>query len=112
MIESYAGKLPLWLQPVQCVVASITGDANDYATKVHEELLAQGIRAELDIRNEKINYKVREHSLAKVPALFVVGMREAEENKVAIRRLGSQAQNVENTAQAVANLVAEAKAPY
>ena len=112
LIESYAGKLPLWLQPVQCVVASITGDANDYATKVYEELIAQGIRAELDVRNEKINYKVREHSLAKVPALFVVGMREAEENKVAIRRLGSQAQNVEDTVQAIADLVTEAKAPY
>lgn len=112
MIESYAGKLPLWLQPVQCVVASITGDANEYATKVYEQLNEAGIRAELDIRNEKINYKVREHSLAKVPALFVVGMREAEENKVAIRRLGSQAQNVVDTAQAIKDLADEAKAPY
>ena len=112
MIESYAGKLPLWMTPVQCVVATITGDANEYAQKVYEQLKAQGIRAELDIRNEKINYKVREHSLAKVPALFVVGAREAEGNKVAIRRLGSQAQNVVDTDQAINDLVDEAKAPY
>ncbi len=112
MIESYAGKLPLWLQPVQCVVASITGDANTYAQSVYEDLLAQGIRAELDVRNEKINYKVREHSVAKVPALFVVGMREAEEEKVAIRRLGSKDQNVVATKQAISDLVEEAKAPF
>lgn len=112
LLESYAGKLPLWLAPVQCVVASITGDANDYAQKVCDDLKAVGIRAELDIRNEKINYKVREHSLAKVPALFVVGMREAEENKVAIRRLGSQDQNVVDTDKAIQELTIEAKAPY
>ncbi len=112
MIESYAGKLPLWMQPVQCVVATITGDADAYAQQVCEDLKAQGIRAELDIRNEKINKKVREHSLAKVPALFVVGMREAEEQKVAIRRLGSQAQNVVDVKSAIDDLVNEAKAPY
>lgn len=112
MIESYAGKLPLWLQPVQCVVATITGDADDYARDVHQQLIAKGIRAELDIRNEKINYKVREHSLAKVPALFVVGMREAEEKAVAIRRLGSQAQNVEKLDKAIHDLALESKAPY
>ena len=112
MIENYAGKLPLWLTPVQCVVASITGEANDYAQKVYDELKAAGIRAELDIRNEKINYKVREHSLAKVPALFVVGAREAEGNKVAIRRLGSQAQNIVDLGEAIKDLSIEAKAPY
>ncbi len=112
MIESYAGKLPLWLTPVQCVVASITGDANDYAQKVYDDLIAAGVRAELDVRNEKINYKVREHSLAKVPALFVVGMREAEEQKVAIRRLGSQDQNVESLEKAIESLALEAKPPY
>ncbi|HPF79213.1 MAG TPA: His/Gly/Thr/Pro-type tRNA ligase C-terminal domain-containing protein, partial [Alphaproteobacteria bacterium] len=112
MIESYAGKLPLWLTPVQCVVASVTGDANAYAEKVCEQLKANGIRAELDIRNEKINYKVREHSLAKVPALFVVGAREAEEKTIAIRRLGSQAQNVVSLDQAIADLVKEAEVPY
>ena len=112
LIESYAGKLPLWLQPVQCVVATVTGDADTYAQKVYDDLKAQGIRAELDIRNEKINYKVREHSLAKVPALFVVGAREAEENTVAIRRLGSQAQNVEKLEKAIESLALEAKPPY
>lgn len=112
MLESYAGKLPLWLQPVQCVVASITGDANEYAQKLYDDLIAAGISAELDVRNEKINYKVREHSVAKVPALFVVGMREAEEQKVAIRRLGSRDQNVMDMKEAIAALVEEAKPPY
>ena len=79
MIESYGGKLPLWLAPTQCVVATITGKADEYAKEVYQALRAAGIRAELDIRNEKINYKVREHSVQKVPALFVVGEREAEE---------------------------------
>ncbi|MCI5061179.1 MAG: threonine--tRNA ligase [Alphaproteobacteria bacterium] len=112
MIESYGGKLPLWLAPVQCVVATITGEVDEYAKDVHQKLLAAGIRAELDLRNEKINYKVREHSLAKVPALFVVGAREAEEKTVAIRRLGSKAQNVVNLEEAIESLASEAKAPY
>ncbi|MEM6811232.1 MAG: threonine--tRNA ligase [Pseudomonadota bacterium] len=112
MIEHYAGKLPLWLQPKQCVVASITGDSNEYAQEVYEKLLKSGIRAELDVRNEKINYKVREHSLAKVPALFVVGVREAESEKVAIRRLGSQDQNIVDLDQAITDLSNEAKAPF
>ncbi len=85
---------------------------HEYANKVYEALKAKGIRVELDVRNEKINYKVREHSLAKVPALFVVGAREAEGNKVAIRRLGSQAQNIVDLDQAIDDLVQEAKAPY
>ena len=112
MIESYAGKLPLWLTPVQCVVATITGEVDEYARDVHQKLLDAGIRAELDIRNEKINYKVREHSLAKVPALFVVGAREEEEQKVAIRRLGSQGQNIMDVNEAIAALADEAKPPY
>lgn len=112
LIENYAGKLPLWLAPTQCVVASITGDANAYAQDVHQKLLDAGIRAELDIRNEKINYKVREHSLAKVPNLYVVGMREAEEQKVAIRRLGSQAQDIQPLEDAIATLADQAKPPY
>ncbi len=112
MIESYAGKLPLWLMPVQCVVATITGEVDDYAEEVCAQLKAAGIRAELDIRNEKINYKVREHSLAKVPALFVVGAREAEEKTVAIRRLGSDGQSVESLEKAIESLALEAKPPY
>ena len=102
----------MWLTPVQCVVATITGDADAYAKEVHEKLKAQNIRAELDIRNEKINYKVREHSLAKVPALFVVGEREAEDSSVAIRRLGSKDQNVEPLEKAIESLALEAKPPY
>ena len=89
LIEHYAGKFPLWLAPVQAVVATIVSDADDYAGEVLEKLRAAGIRAEADLRNEKINYKVREHSLAKVPLLLVVGKREAEEGTVALRRLGS-----------------------
>ena len=112
MIENYAGKLPLWLAPTQCVVATITTSADDYAQEVYEKLKSAGIRVELDTRNEKINYKVREHSVAKVPNLFVVGAREAEENTVAIRRLGSQKQSVERFDDALAAIIEEAKAPF
>lgn len=112
MIESTAGKLPLWLAPVQCVVATITSSADDYAAKVLEDLKAAGIRAEIDTRNEKINYKVREHSVAKVPVLFVVGEREAQEQTVAIRRLGSQDQSVESAAKAIETLAEQCKPPY
>ena len=86
LIENYAGHFPLWLAPLQAVVATIVSDADDYAQEVLEKLKAAGLRAEIDLRNEKINYKVREHSLAKVPVLLVVGKREAEEGKVSIRR--------------------------
>jgi threonyl-tRNA synthetase len=112
MIENYAGKLPLWLAPVQCVVAPITSDFAAYAEEVCAQLKAAGIRAETDLRNEKINYKVREHSLAKVPVMFVVGAREAEQKTVAIRRLGSQDQNVVALDQALADLRAEAAPPF
>jgi len=112
MIENYAGKLPMWLMPVQCVVASITSDADNYAREVHADLKKRGIRAELDLRNEKINLKVREHSLQKVPALFVVGAREEAERTVAIRRLGSDAQQVIKLTDAAESLANEAKPPY
>lgn len=111
LIEHHAGKLPLWLSPVQAVVATIVSDADDYAEGVAAELRRAGLRVETDRRNEKINYKVREHSLAKVPALLVVGKREAEEGKVAVRRLGSQAQEVMTLADAIAALKAEATPP-
>ena len=89
LIEHYAGKFPLWLAPVQAVVATIVSDADDYARRGRRRSsAAAGIRVETDLRNEKINYKVREHSLAKVPLLLVVGKREAEEGTVALRRLG------------------------
>ncbi len=112
LLENFAGKLPLWLAPVQCVVATITSEADDYAKEVLRELKAKGIRAELDLRNEKINYKVREHSLQKVPYLYVVGKREAEERKVAIRQLGSDAQTVQIMDLAIEDLVFAAQAPY
>ena len=111
LIEHHAGRFPLWLAPVQAVVATIVSDADDYAGRVAAELRAAGLRVETDLRNEKINYKVREHSLAKVPNLLVVGKREADEGTVALRRLGSQGQEVLTLAEAVAALTAEARAP-
>jgi threonyl-tRNA synthetase len=92
LIENYAGRLPGWLAPVQVVVATITQDADHYALEVVERLKSSGIRAEVDLRNEKINYKIREHSLAKVPVIAVVGKREAAERTVAIRTLGVEKQ--------------------
>lgn len=94
LIENYAGNMPIWLAPVQVVVANITGDSESYAIEVCESFKQAGIRAEIDVRNEKINYKIREHSLQKVPIIAVVGGREAEERKVAIRRFGSQNQTI------------------
>jgi threonyl-tRNA synthetase len=111
LIEHYAGKLPLWLAPTQAVVATIVTDANAYAEQVAEKLKAAGIRVEADLRNEKINYKVREHSVGKVPNILVVGMREAEEGKVALRRLGQKEQEFLTVDEAVAMLQQEALAP-
>ena len=111
LIEHFAGRLPTWLAPVQAVVATIVSDADDYAKEAEAQLKAAGIRVESDLRNEKINYKVREHSLAKVPYLLVVGKREAEEGTVAIRVLGEQAQKVVPLAEAIALLKQEATAP-
>lgn len=111
LIEHHAGRFPLWLAPVQVVVATIVSDADDYAQTVVAALRKAGIRVETDLRNEKINYKVREHSLAKVPVLFVVGKREADEATVAIRRLGSQGQEMLSLDEAVARLAIEARAP-
>jgi threonyl-tRNA synthetase len=111
MIEHTAGKLPLWLAPVQAVVATITSDADPYAEEVLQRLQAAGLRAAADTRNEKINYKVREHSTAKVPVLLVVGRREAEEGTVSIRRLGGSAQESLGLDAAVASILAEATPP-
>ncbi|VXC59822.1 threonyl-tRNA synthetase [Sphingomonas sp. 8AM] len=111
LIEHHAGRFPLWLSPVQAVVATIVSDADDYAHAVAAKLRAAGIRVETDLRNEKINYKVREHSVAKVPNLLVVGKREAEEAKVALRRLGSQAQTFLTLDEVVQMLRDEARAP-
>jgi threonyl-tRNA synthetase len=111
LIESHAGHFPLWISPTQVVVATITSDGDDYAIKVRDQLRAAGLRAEADLRNEKINYKVREHSLVKVPVILVVGKREMEEQAVNMRRLGSQNQMSMPLAEAVKSLVQEAMAP-
>ncbi|MDQ0837883.1 threonine--tRNA ligase [Sphingomonas faeni] len=111
LIEHHAGRFPLWLAPVQVVVATIVSDADDYAHQVAATLRKAGLRVETDLRNEKINYKVREHSLAKVPLLFVVGKREADEGTVAIRRLGSQGQEMMALADATARVAIQARAP-
>ncbi len=111
LIEHYAGHFPLWLAPVQAVVATITSDADGYAHEVAAAAQRHGLRVETDLRNEKINYKVREHSLAKVPALLVVGKKEAAERAVSIRRLGSEKQSVMPLEAALATLMDEAVPP-
>ncbi len=111
LIEHYAGKFPLWLAPLQIVVATITNDADDYAKEVLAELDAAGLKAELDIRNEKINYKVREHSHAKVPVILVVGAKEAADGTVAMRRLGGKDQENLALKEATARLMDEAAGP-
>jgi threonyl-tRNA synthetase len=111
LLEHYAGHLPLWLSPLQAVVATITDDADDYARSVTAAATRAGLRVEEDLRNEKINYKVREHSLAKVPALLVVGRKEAADRTVSIRRLGKQGQTVLAPDAAIEALVSEAVAP-
>ena len=111
LIEHFAGRLPTWLAPVQAVVATIVSDADGYAKEAVEKLKAAGIRVESDLRNEKINYKVREHSHAKVPHLLVVGMREAEEGTVAVRTLGQQHQKVMSLDEAIAMLKDDATPP-
>jgi threonyl-tRNA synthetase len=111
LIENFSGHFPLWLAPVQVVVATITSDADEYASRVVAKLRAAGLAAEADLRNEKINYKVREHSLAKVPVILVCGRREAEEGTVNIRRLGSRDQESSTLEDAIAMLVDEATPP-
>jgi threonyl-tRNA synthetase len=111
LIEHYAGAFPLWLAPVQVVVATITSDADDWAAAVAQRLKAAGLRVETDLRNEKVGYKVREHSLAKAPVIAVVGRREAEEGRLALRRLGSQAQESLTLDEAAAVLAGEATPP-
>tara|TARA_R110000787_G_scaffold16622_20_gene50621 strand:- start:54000 stop:55922 length:1923 start_codon:yes stop_codon:yes gene_type:complete len=111
LIEQYAGKFPLWLAPQQIVVATITSEADDYAREVTAVLRKAGLRAEVDVRNEKINYKVREHSVKKVPVILVVGAREGEGRTVAMRRLGGKAQEVLALDEAVRKLTDEARMP-
>ena len=111
LIEQYAGRFPMWLAPVQVVVATIVSDAADYAQEVAALLRARGLEVRADVRNEKINAKVREHSLAHVPVMLVVGRREAEQRSVALRRLGGEAQESLSLEDAVARLAAEATPP-
>jgi threonyl-tRNA synthetase len=111
LVENYAGKFPLWLTPVQVVICTITDDAKAYAEEVAFKMKAAGLRVETDLRNEKINYKVREHSLAKVPVLVVVGKKEAEGQSVALRRLGGQNQEILALAEATDRLAKEAAVP-
>ncbi|NGP17873.1 threonine--tRNA ligase [Devosia aurantiaca] len=111
LIENSSGKLPFWLAPRQVVVATIVSEADEYAEKLVRQLRDAGIRAEIDTRNEKINYKVREHSVGKVPLMFVVGKREAEEGTVSVRRLGTEGQQVQPFMDALVSLMAEATPP-
>jgi threonyl-tRNA synthetase len=111
MIENFAGAFPMWLAPVQVVVATITEDASDYAAEVVDALRRAGLRAEADVRNEKINYKVREHSLQKVPVIAVIGRNEAAQKTVSLRRFGSQAQESLSLGAALERLSAEAAPP-
>jgi threonyl-tRNA synthetase len=111
LLESYAGALPLWLAPVQAVVATIVSEADPYAMDLVQRLKAAGLRVEADLRNEKINYKVREHSLTKTPVMLVVGKREMEEGSVNIRRFGSQQPRSSNFEEALQELKVEATPP-
>jgi threonyl-tRNA synthetase len=111
LIEHHAGKFPLWLAPVQAVVATIVNDADAYAKEAAAALKLADIRVETDLRNEKINYKVREHSLAKVPYLLVAGRKEAEERTLSVRRLGSEKQETLALDALIAQLQAEATPP-
>src|SRR6187455_1040269 len=111
LIEHFAGNFPLWLAPIQVVVTTITSEGDEYAKVVAAAARRAGLRVEIDLRNEKINYKVREHSLAKIPALLVVGKKEAETHSVSVRRLGSEGQKVMPTDEALAALVEEATPP-
>ena len=111
LIENYAGAFPLWLAPVQVVVATITSDADGYARQAAERLRAAGLRVEVDTRNEKINYKIREHSLSKVPVIAVVGRKEAETGQLALRRFGSERQQIVALDLAAVQLSEEALPP-
>jgi threonyl-tRNA synthetase len=111
LIEHYAGRFPLWLAPVQVMVATITSDAEPYAEEAARLLSKAGLRVETDLRNEKINYKVREHSVQKVPVIAVVGRSEAENRKLALRRLGTKEQTLLSLDEACATLAKEAAPP-
>ena len=109
LIEHYAGHFPLWLAPLQVVVCTITQEADDYAAEVHQAMAGHGLIVEMDLRNETISYKIRQHSVEKIPVILVVGKREADEQKVALRRLGSKRQQILSLDDAVRQLYDEVK---
>ena len=111
LIENHAGRLPFWLAPRQVVVASIVSDADGYVNEVVAALRAAGVRAEADVRNEKINYKIREHSVGKVPVILAIGQREVEDRTVTIRRLGEKTTHAAGLDETVATLAAESLPP-
>mgnify|MGYP001069214348 CR=1 FL=1 len=111
LIENYAGRMPLWLAPVQVVVATITSEADDYAREVKAALAGAGLRVEADLRNQKIGFKVREHSLAKTPVMLVVGANEVAGRQVAMRRLGGKEQENLALDDAIDRLLEEARSP-
>ncbi len=112
LIEQYAGKFPLWLSPVQVVIATVTNEADNYANEVFKLLEQKGIRAELDSGSDKISYKIREHSLRKVPIILAVGKKEIEDRKVSMRRLGSDKQEILALDEVIDKITQEATIPY
>ena len=111
LIENYAGKLPFWLSPAQAVVCPIAEENNDYVKKLFEDLFKEGIKCEVDLRNEKINYKIREHSLAKILMIIVCGKKEVAENTVTIRRLGSDKQETMKREELIKSMLKANKLP-
>ena len=111
LIENYAGKLPFWLSPAQAVVCSIAEENNDYVKKLFEDLFKEGIKCEVDLRNEKINYKIREHSLAKIPFIIVCGKKEVADNTVTVRKLGSEKQETIKREELIKNMLQANKLP-
>ena len=111
LIEENSGKLPLWLTPTQVVIASVVSGANDYAKEIYQDLISKNIRAKLDIRNEKINYKIREHSLKKIPIIYAVGLREVENKTVTVRRLGSNKTSTVSFVEEIKGLIPDCEIP-
>ena len=111
LIEENSGNLPLWLTPVQVVIASVVSGANNYAKEIYEDLISKNIRVKLDIRNEKINYKIREHSLKKIPLIYAVGLREVENKTVTVRKLGSNNTSTVSLLEEIEGLIPNCEIP-
>ena len=111
LIENYSGKLPFWLSPTQAVVLPISEDNNKYAKKVFEDLFKEGIKCEVDLKNQKINYKIREHSLAKIPYLLICGKKEEKNKTITIRKLGSEKQETLKASKLIKNMLSLNKLP-